>query len=176
MKVIARTFSILLLLILAVSCAATPRVLPAKYDLGDYLEEVDQISTFRISGYEAVDYQSVILRTTFKAIRTDYYLLVLDRPMNIRYSNERLIIENTASKDKDYSAQSILSEIRDSSHGIPDGTEFRQAPSNITNIVTGTCRVFVRPSGDPEGYVIEKIYKLAGKEQVKEIKERILES
>ena len=176
MKVMMKVFAFFMLLILVVSCATTPPVLPEKYNLDGYLERVDQISTSRISGWEQVDNQSVTLRVDFQAIRNDYYLIVLRRPMDIRYSNVQIGIENTASKDRAYSTEGILSGMRDSSsHGHP-GTDFLQAPSNIANIVAGHDRVVIETYAGTDYYVIERIYKLKGREQAEEIKERLRRS
>ena len=164
MKVMIKVSSIFVFLIMVVSCATTPRALPEKYNLDNELEAVDQISTFRVSGWDQVDNQSVILRTSFKAIRTDYYLLVLRRPMDIRYSNVRIGIENTAAKDEAISTQNIT------------GGNFHQAPSNIAGIASGYDRIVVSGPAGTDYYRIDKIYKLKGKEQAREIKERLRES
>lgn len=168
MKVMIRVSSIFVLLIMAVSCATTPRALPEKYNLDDYLEAVDQISTSRVSGWEEVDNQSFVLRTTFKAIRTDYYLIVLRRPLDVKYSNVALGIENTASKDKELSTQEIVGS-RTTARNYP-GSDFKQAPSNIAGIAAGYDRMVVSGPAGTDYYVIDKIYKLKGREQIEEIK------
>ena len=45
----------------------------------------------------------------------------------------------------------------------------------VSTITRGIDRVFVEPSERRSGYVIDKIYKLKGREQVEEIKERLSE-
>ena len=45
----------------------------------------------------------------------------------------------------------------------------------VSSITPGIERVFVNPSEKETGYVIEKIYKLKGREQAEEIKERFRE-
>ena len=140
MKVIARIFSILVLLLMVVSCAITARAIPEKYNFNNELEAIEEITTLetrRWPRWEEIDNQSMILR----ANRDDYYLLVLRRPINPMYSNSQIRISRTT-----------------------------------PTITSGIERVFVSPSGDTEGYVIEKIYSLDGKEQAKEIKERLSES
>ena len=172
MKVMIKVSSIFALLVMVVSCATTPRTLPEKYNLGNDLEEVNQISTLRVSGWENVDNQSLILRASLKAIRSDYYLLVLRRPIDATYSNFSIAIENTAAKNRAYSAQSLVSDIRESSTRGHPGSEFHEAPSNISGIRSGHDRVVLETyGGPPEYYVIDRIYKLTGKEQAEQIKE-----
>ncbi len=134
MKAIMKVFSIFVFLIMAVSCATAPRVLPEKYNLDNDLEAVDQISTFKLSSWEQADSQSIILRTSVR----DYYLLVLQRPINRMISGLSIGISST-----------------------------------VSSITSGFDRVIVIDSPFTDYYVIEKIYKLKGKEQVTEIKERL---
>ena len=170
MKAIINITSILAPLIMIVSCATTPRVLPEKYNFDNYLKEVNRISTPRVSGLENIDNQAVILRASLRAGGDDYYLLVLRQPIEKTHSHVNIAIENTAAKDKAYSTENILSEMRDSSsHGLPE-TDFHQAPSNIVNIRAGFDRIAVAENAMIEYYVIEKIYRLNGKEQAEEIK------
>jgi hypothetical protein len=77
MKAIIKFSFISVLLILAVSCATTPRALPEKYNLDNELEAVKQIYTFKAITWKEVDKQSIILTVN----GNDYYLLVLDRPV-----------------------------------------------------------------------------------------------
>ena len=134
MKLIIKVSSILVLLIMVVSCATTPRALPEKYNLDDELEAVDQIYTFSVSSWEEVDIQSVILRANV----SDYYLLVLRRPMDTRITTLSIGISNA-----------------------------------VSSITPGFDRIYVKDLAGTQHYVIEKIYKLEGKEQAKEIKERL---
>ena len=93
MKVMIKVFSIFVLLIMAVSCAATMATLPEKYSLDNDLEAIDQISTFKVSSWDQVDRQSIIL----KANVSDYYLLVLRRPIDRMISGLSIGISSTVS-------------------------------------------------------------------------------
>lgn len=93
MKIILKIFSIFVVFVMITSCTATKRALPEKYNLDNYLEEVDQIFTFKVSSWEQVDKQSIILRVNWK----DYYLLVLRRPITSRYANLRIGVTRTIS-------------------------------------------------------------------------------
>ena len=128
-----KVFSIFVLLVMVVSCATTPRAIPEKYNLDNELEPVDKIFTIREQRWEEVDDQSIILR----ADRRTYYLFVLRRPMDKRYSNLRIRLSNTS------------------------------------YVTPGVGRIHVRDNTGTQYYVIEKIYKLEGKEQKEEIKERL---
>jgi hypothetical protein len=79
MKEMLRVLCIFSFFIMFSACATTQNGfgLPAKYDLGKELKEIDQINTFQLSSWEEVDHQSIILETS----RHKYYLLVLRRPM-----------------------------------------------------------------------------------------------
>ena len=167
MKMMIKASSILVFLIMAVSCATTPHILPEKYNLSDELEEVRQISTFRDIDVELVDNQSIILEVN----RDEYYLLVLRRPIDVFYSQLSISIDNTASQDRAYSAQRVISQNRDS-----ERSGFHQAPSHIASIVSGYDKVVVQESVDRQFYVIDRIYKLTGKEQKEKIKERLRQS
>ena len=137
MKAMIKVFSVFVLLILVVSCATTPNTLPDKYNLDNELEAVKQITTFTISSWEEVDIQSVILRANV----SDYYLLVLRRPMDTRISGLSIGISST-----------------------------------VSSIKPGFDRIIVKDLAGTQYYVIEKIYKLDGKQQAKEIKERLRKS
>jgi beta-lactamase regulating signal transducer with metallopeptidase domain len=113
----------------------TPGALPAKYNLDGELESVDQINTIGEKKWQEVDDQSIILRVSWRY----YYLLVLRRPIGMKYSNPSVGLSRTSS------------------------------------ITVGIDRIFVSPSSSSQGYVIEKIYKLKGRKQAKEIKERLRE-
>jgi hypothetical protein len=137
MKVMIKVFSVFVLLIIVVSCATTPNALPEKYNLDNELESVKQINAFTVSGWEEVDIQSVILRANV----SDYYLLVLRRPMHTRITALSIGISST-----------------------------------LSSIEPGFDRIYVKDYAGRQYYVIEKIYKLEGKEQAKEIKERLRNS
>jgi hypothetical protein len=90
-RIIIFTF---IIVFLASACATTPSALPEKYNLDSDLESVDQIfATFSRPRLEQVDNQSIILRTNWN----DYYLLVLRRPIDTRYSNPSIGISRTVS-------------------------------------------------------------------------------
>jgi hypothetical protein len=76
MKAMIRVFSILVLFMMAASCATTPLVIPEKYNLDNDFEAVDKIASFSIDSYENIDKQSLILEANFN----DNFLLILDRP------------------------------------------------------------------------------------------------
>lgn len=78
MKTMIKVSFISVLLIMAVSCATTPRAIPEKYNLDNDLEAVKQISTFKEITWIEVDKQSIILRVDWR----DYYLLVFHRPVH----------------------------------------------------------------------------------------------
>ena len=137
MKLIIKFSSILVLPIMVVSCATTPRAIPEKYNLDNEFEAVDRIYAPSISSWQEVDIQSVILRANV----SDYYLLVLRRPMDTR--------------------------IMTLSIGVS---------SSVSSIIPGFDRIFVGDAVGLQYYYIDRIYKLKGKEQVKEIKERLRES
>lgn len=134
MKEMIRVFSILVPLIMFASCATTRGALPEKYNLDNELEEVKQIYTFTISSWEEVDIQSVILRANV----SDYYLLVLHRPMETRMTGLTIGISST-----------------------------------VSSITSGFDKIYVEHPSGTQYYIIDKIYKLEGKEQAKEIKERL---
>jgi hypothetical protein len=92
MKAIIKFSFISVLLILAVSCATTPRALPEKYNLDNDLEAVDKIYTFRAITWKEVDKQSIILTVDWK----DYYLLVLDQPVYAMYFVDTLGIDSSS--------------------------------------------------------------------------------
>ncbi len=91
MKAIIKFSFISILLILAVSCATTPRALPEKYNLDNELEAVKQISTFMAITWREVDKQSIIITVDWK----NYYLLVLDRPVPSMFYVNTLGIDST---------------------------------------------------------------------------------
>ena len=137
MKEMIKILPILALFVIVISCATAPGSLSEKYNLDDYLESVDQINALKISSWESVDNQSVIIKANWN----DYYLLVLRRPL-----------------------PSIIP-------GLTIGIS--SEVSGISSITPGYDRIYVKEPAGVEYYVIEKIYKLKGKEQVKEIKERL---
>ncbi len=89
-RIIILTF---IIVFLASACSTTPRTLPEKYNLDNDLEAVDQISTFKISSWERVDNQSIILKANWN----DYYLIVSHRPFETMISNLPVGIDNTGS-------------------------------------------------------------------------------
>jgi hypothetical protein len=137
MKLIIKFSSILVLLIMVVSCATTPYTIPDKYNLDNELEAVDRIYAPSMTSWQEVDIQSVILRANV----TDYYLLVLRRPMYTRFTDFSMGISSTGSY-----------------------------------ITPGFDRIFVGDAAGPQYYYIDRIYKLKGKEQAREIRERLRES
>jgi len=136
MRMIIKVSSVFVLLIMAVSCATTPRAIPEKYNLDNELESVDKIFTIREQRWQEVDDQSIIIRTD----RRTYYLLVLRRPMDKRYSIPRFRLLNTS------------------------------------YVTPGFDRIHVRDNTGTQYYDIDKIYRLKGREQAEEIKERLSES
>ena len=143
MKLIIKASSILVFLIMVVSCATTPHTIPEKYNLDNEFEAVDRVYAPKNSSWDRVDNQSVILRTNV----TDYYLLVLSRPM--------------------YGRMYII--ITESSQGIShDGEGY--------NITPGINWISAKSAAGIDDYIIEKIYKLEGKEQAEEIRERLRKS
>ena len=137
MKMMIKGSSVFVLLIMVVSCATTPYAIPEKYNLDNEFEAVDRIYAPSISSWQEVDIQSVIIRANV----SDYYLLVLRRPMDTR--------------------------IMPLSIGVS---------STVSSITPGFDRIFVGNAAGPDYYFIEKIYKLKGKEQAREIRERLRES
>ena len=120
-----------------VSCATAPRAIPEKYNLDNEFEAVDRIYAPSISSWQEVDIQSVILRANV----SDYYLLVLRRPMDTRITDLSMGISSTGSY-----------------------------------ITPRFDRIFVRDTvGIRHYYYIDRIYKLKGKEQAREIKEQFRE-
>lgn len=92
MKEIIKVSAVFVFLIMAVSCASTSVSIPEKYNLDNYLETVDRISTFKVSSWEQVDMRSIILRVNWN----DYYLLVLHRPIISTYANLDIGVTRTA--------------------------------------------------------------------------------
>jgi len=166
MKLTIKVTFIFVLFIMVVSCATTPRSLPEKYNFDNNLEAVNHISSVRRLSYEQADNQSIILRVN----RNDYYLLVLRRPID--FTAITLSITNKASRDKAVSAEQKIGPKRDDPTGIEG--YFTTTPQKIAGISSGSDMIVAHDSIDSQSfYVIEKIYKLKGKEQAKEIKERL---
>ena len=164
MKLTIKVTFIFVLFIMVVSCATTPRFLPEKYNFDNNLEAVKHISSVRRPIYEQVDNQSIILRVN----RNDYYLLVLRRPID--FTAITLSITNTASRDKAVSAEQKIGPKRDDPTGIEG--YFSTTPQKIVGISSGSDMIVAYDNTDSQSfYVIEKIYKLKGKEQAEEIKE-----
>ena len=93
MKKIIKASSIFLLIMMVVSCATTPYIIPEKYNLDNELETVDRIYTPSITSWKKVDTHSIILRVHLN----DYYLLVLQRPMHTRITGLSIGISSTNS-------------------------------------------------------------------------------
>ncbi len=149
-----------------VSCAATQRSLPPKYDLDDKLETVRQISIYNVSNCENIDDQSIILETD----RNNYYLLVLRRPIAAEYSHLPIGIENTAAGNLTVYSQGKISSKMEVVPG-PNNSYASQAPSKIKSISSGHDRIIITlETGNRRYIVIEKIYKLKGKKQAEKIK------
>jgi len=164
MKVMIKVTFIFVLSIMIVSCATTPRSLPEKYNFDNILEAVNHISSVPMPKYEQVDNQSIILRIK----RNNYYLLVLRRP--IGFTAMTFDITNTAFRDKAVSAEQIIGPKRDEVTGFE--SYFTTTRQNIVGISSGSDMIVAHDSiGSQSFYVIEKIYKLKGREQAEEIKE-----
>ena len=133
MKTMIKMFSGLVLLVIIASCATTPLAIPEKYNLGNQLEEVKEIIKYKVTSWETVDTQSIILRANVN----DYYLLVLDRPLIGIITSERIGISST-----------------------------------VSSIKSGYDKIYVKGDTGLEYYTIDRIYKLKGRDQAKEIKER----
>jgi hypothetical protein len=164
MKLTIKVTFIFVLFIMVVSCATTPRSLPEKYNFDNNLEAVDHISSVRRASGEQADNQSIILRVNWN----DYYLLVLRRPID--FTAMTLSIINGASRDKAVSANQKIGPKKDGKTGSEG--YFTTAPQNMAGISSGSDMIVAHDSNDSQSfYVIEKIYKLKGKEQAEEIKE-----
>ena len=93
MKEMLKVLCVFSFFILFSACATTQQVLPAKYDLGKELKEINQITTFQLSSWEEVDDQSIILETGLRK----YYLLVLREPIFGGIPNLTIGISSTIS-------------------------------------------------------------------------------
>ena len=151
--------------IMVTSCATTLHTLPEKYNLDNYLKKVNQISVLKVKDYENIDNQSIIL----EADHNNYFLLVLRRPIDMKYSNISIDVENTVSMDRAHSTQEIIGP--KTTAGSRPNTEFVQGPSTMVGIAAGHDRIIVTESAYTRYYIIERIYKLKGWEQAEEIKE-----
>jgi hypothetical protein len=131
-----RLAAVFLSLGMAVSCVATSRTLPEKYNFNSTLEEIDQITTFSQPAWEQLDEQSILLRANWN----EYYLLVLRRPIKSRIPGLLIGLSRTTS-----------------------------------TITAGHDRISVDDSTGPRYYMIDRIYRLKGKEQAEEIREMLRE-
>ena len=130
-----KMLSVMALLITVVSCVTTtPITLPEKYNLDTELENVNQLSAVRVSNWEQVDNQSLL----FTANGSEYYLAVLDRPLESVITNDVIGLVDSGS-----------------------------------SIKARFDKFFVKNSSGRHYYVIEKIYKINGREQAKKIKEQL---
>jgi hypothetical protein len=77
MKEMLKILCVFSFFIMSSACATTQQGLPAKYDLGKELKEIDRINTFQLSSWQEIDKQSIILETDFHK----YYLLILRNPI-----------------------------------------------------------------------------------------------
>ena len=134
MKSAIKMFWVFTLLFMITSCATTPPAIPEKYNLDNKLEEVKEITSYRVNGWERVDTQSLILNSNVN----DYYLLVLDRPLTGLITSESIGVSSTT-----------------------------------TSIKAGFDRIYVRDSVGVEYYTIDRIYKLKGREQAREIRAQL---
>lgn len=76
MKTITKFTGILIVSLLAVSCATAPvKVVPDKYNFDNELQEQKEVSNLHIKSWESIDNQSLILVTNIN----DYYLVILQR-------------------------------------------------------------------------------------------------
>ena len=155
---IIRVSSILLLFIVSVSCATTPRNMPEKYNLDNELEIVDQISPVAGPNWQYVDKQALVLRVNWD----DYYLIVLHRPI--------------------YGLSSVALGLSPKVPIITGNLEDNQRDldklkasvfSNSVGRLNIHSRLTVNVSGIKEYYAIEKIYKFKDLGQKEEFKERL---
>ncbi len=94
MKMIIKMLSAVTLLILVAACVTTAPVdLPAKYNLDNDLRSVNRISALRVSSWEQADIQSLVIGVN----GGQYYLLVLDRPMEAPLADEIIGISDKGS-------------------------------------------------------------------------------
>jgi hypothetical protein len=92
MKKIIKYAGIILVSLFLASCATTPLKVVDKYNFDNELKEETDINSFRIDSWEAIDYQSLILKTNLK---NDYYLVILQRPaLNLPYAERIGITDN----------------------------------------------------------------------------------
>ena len=95
MKKIIKYAGIILVSLFLASCATTPLKVVDKYNFDNELKEETDINSFRLDSWEAIDYQSLILKTNLK---NDYYLVILQRPaLNLPYA-ERVGISDTGNR------------------------------------------------------------------------------
>jgi hypothetical protein len=74
MKTIRQSVRIFIIMLIASACATSPATIPPKYNLDNQLENVPNISRFKIMSWDNVDNQSFVLQTG----PNDYYLIVLE--------------------------------------------------------------------------------------------------
>jgi hypothetical protein len=137
MKMMMKLFAIVALLAMTASCVTTttaPAALPEKYNLSNELKAVKKIDAINVSNWDQVDKQSLI----FTANGGDFFLAVLDRPLEIDIANQVI--------------------------GIVD---------QKSTIIAGYDKFFIRTAKGRQYYLIEKIYELAGRDQAKEMKEKL---
>ena len=87
MRILVKMISAVALLIMVAACVTTKPVdLPAKYNLDNDLQSVKRISASRVSNWEQADDQSLIIGVN----GGQYYLLVLDRPLDAPINGETI--------------------------------------------------------------------------------------
>jgi hypothetical protein len=136
MKMMMKLFAIVALLAITASCVTTTApttALPDKYNLNE-LKEVKELKAPKASNWKQVDNYALI----FRDYRNDFFLIVLEKPLETSIGNERI--------------------------GIVEKGQY---------IYAGIDKFFIKTDKGRDYYIIQKIYKLNGPEQAKQIKERL---
>lgn len=94
MKTLIKFIIISIVSLMIAACATTPFKVAKKYNLGDELTEVSAINSFKLAGWESIDYQSLIIRTKVNG----YYLIVLQRPAPTLPFSEEIAVTLTVDK------------------------------------------------------------------------------
>jgi hypothetical protein len=99
MKAITKLTGILLISLLAMSCATGPFKVEDKYNFDKELPQVEELRDFRIDSWNEIDNQSLILRANVN----DYYLIILDRPaVDLTYAEDIGLSVTTGMVRKDF--------------------------------------------------------------------------
>ena len=158
MKVMIKVSSVFVLFFVVLSCAATRKAMPEKYNFDNVLEVVDQISPIANPRWQYVDKQALILKTH----RSDYYLIVLCRPIYglspgvLELINRRpMVTGNLGEGQRDLEGFKPSFKI-----GTINSLGFGRFIMNFSGV-----------SGFEEHYAIEKIYKFKDQAQKEKIKE-----